>query len=378
MIAALVLGAQGAAPPLEPPHFGPQQEHDVRRSAARPPLTFGSPLPRPEIAEWVRGEAPDFADKSKTFLILFWSSAITPARESVPLVSAIAQKYQAQGVVAVAITQEPAEGVRPLIDSPAFTDRIQIPVGCDPDSSAFNQFMRSSWQSTVPTLFLAHNGQIEWIGTPREAERVLQAVLAGKWTPADRAEGFERDAATMQRATEYERQLQVLLDRRDWPALMDLVAKIEADEDESLAREGQLLRISILQKSGETAKSLETADTLLKSSKDWRVASEVSRMLVSELYPKPDLPRAMMAALRGIGLSSEREAFAFEALAEVQVRSGLPDLAIRSLNRALKIATPDERIAIEERIAELSTPTAPTPPPAPVAPTPQQVPPATP
>lgn len=360
---ALSIAGQVASPPippaqLEPPHFGPEQEREARRSPARPPLTFGSAMPVPEISDWARGTAPNFADKSKTFLILFWSSVITPARESVPVLSKLAEKYKSQGVEAIAITQEPVEGVQPLIDSPAYTDRIGVAVGCDPDGSAFNQFMRSSWQSTVPTLFIAHGGNIQWIGSPREAEPIIKAVVEGRWTPAGRNEQFERDAADALRAADYEKQLNILLDRRDWIALLALVGTIERDANESLAREGRLLRISVLQKSGETAQSLAAADALLKGSNDWRLASEVSRMLASNLYPKPDLSRAMMAGLRGLTLSKEREAFAFQALAEVQARSGQPDLAINSLNRALAIATPDERVEIEDRIAEISAPPA--------------------
>ena len=55
--------------------------------AVRPPLTFGSPMPIPDIEQWPRGAAPDFKDQSKTFLISFWSTAITPARESLTQLS---------------------------------------------------------------------------------------------------------------------------------------------------------------------------------------------------------------------------------------------------------------------------------------------------
>ncbi len=325
-------------------------------TVARPPLTFGSPMPLPEIAQWARGEAPDFSDKSKTFLLSFWSSSITPARESLTQLSKFADHYRDQGLVVVGVTEEPMAGIQPLLDSPKFREGVRFAIGCDPDRSTYRQFMTESWQVALPTAFLAQNGQIIWIGSPRDAGEVLESVFAGKWTPQGRRAAHEEAAAAMKRATDFEARIEILIDRREWDALLLVLDEMEKDPNASLAREGKLLRVSTLQQAGKTDEALRLCDSLVKSTRDWEVASEVAKMLVSQLFPRPDLGRATMAALRAIALSKKHQARAYCAMADVQFRGGQKDLAIQSLERALLLADSDEISIISERLAESRPP----------------------
>ncbi len=331
-------------------------------SAVRPPLTFESPMPIPDIEQWPRGVAPDFKDQSKTFLISFWSSAITPARESLKQLSKFSDEYLDQGLIVVAVTEEPAGGILPLLDSPKYKEGIQFAIGCDPDRSTYRQFMSESWQNTLPTAFLARAGKIVWIGNPRDAQDVLAAVFAGKWTPEGRKEIYEQRAAATKRFMDFEKKLEILIDRRQWDAALEVITEMEKDPNKSLAREGRLLRVSILQQAGKTSEALELCDDLVAKTKDWEVASEVAKMLASPLFPKPDLARATIAALRGISLSKKQEALAYVALAEVQMRSGQKDLAILSLDKSLLSADRDEIDLIQDRLAEIRTPPSSTPP----------------
>ena len=338
------------------------QAHAGQASAVRPPLTFGSPMPIPDIEQWARGAAPDFKDQSKTFLISFWSSAITPARESLTQLSKFADEYRDQGLIIVGVTEEPAGGILPLLDSPKYKEGIRFAIGCDPDRSTYRQFMSESWQNTLPTAFLARNGKIVWIGNPRDLKDVLAAVFAGKWTPEGRKEMYEQGAAATKRFMNFEKNLNILIDRRQWDAALEVVTEMEKDSNKSLAREGRLLRVSILQQSGKTAEALELCDSLIANSNDWEVASEVAKMLASPLFPKPDLARATIAALRAISLSKKQEALAYVALAEVQMRGGQRDLAILSLDKSLLLADLDEIDLIQNRLAEVRTPPSVQPP----------------
>ncbi len=339
----------------------PTQSEVGQATAVRPPLTFDSPMPIPDIEQWARGTAPDFNDKSKTFLISFWSSSITPARESLPRLSKLADQYRDQGLVIIGVTEEPAGGIQPLLDSPKFLEGIRFAIGCDPDRSTYRQFMSQSWQTTLPTAFLAHDGKIVWIGNPRDAKDVVAEVFAGTWSPESRRKAYEERANASKRATEFAKRLDVVMDRRQWDAALKVIAEMENDPNPLLAREGHLLRVSVLQQNEKTAEALEECDSLVATSKDWEVASEVAKMLASPLFPKPDLSRATVAALRGIAMSKQHEALAYYALAEVQTRSGQRDLAIRSLERALTLADPEEVDLIQERLADIQAPAIPAP-----------------
>ncbi len=354
---ALSIAQDGTGARVAPPG-GPADERETKRSAARPPLSFDSPMPIPDVEQWINGSAPNFSDPNTLFVFVFWASNITPAREALPRLSRLAETYRDKGVIVVAMTSEPADGVRPLIESPAYKSAVTIPVGCDPDRSTFQQFMTASWQTSLPTVFVAKGGKVLWIGTPREVEPVVISVLNGSWTPTGRKDSHDRDAATTKRAGAFEQRLNTLLDRRDFDGMLLILDEMERDSDPTLAREGALLRVGVLQQAGKSDAALRACDELLEKSQDWFVAAEVAKMLASPLFLKPDISRATLAALKAIALSKQKEALAYVALSHVQARGGQGDLAMRSLDRALALALPDQREAIQEEIEWLKDQTA--------------------
>ncbi len=333
----------------------------AQRIAARPPLSFGSPMPTPDVEKWLVASPPTLSDPTRTYLVSFWSSAVTPARESLAVLSKIERDFAERGVTVVAITGESADAVGPLFQDGPMKERVTIPIGCDPDLSATKQFMEASWQRTVPVTFIASRGVIQWIGPPRAAESVLRAVLDGAWTPETRRAAHERDAATAERAARFAERIQVQLDRKEWDALLVTVGEMEGDHDPLLAREGRLLRVAMLQQAGRTAEAIAAAKALLQHTRDWFVHAEVAKTLVSPLFPKPDMAMAMMAALASTTLSGGKEAMAFIALSDVQARSGQPDNAIRSLQRAAALALPEEQDEIDARLAMLTAKDEPPP-----------------
>jgi len=369
--ALLALGASGCASGAQqtepaPPSVAPQAEPTPPpapsgMSAARPPLTVGSPAPKSDVAVWIHGQQPDFSDSAKTWIVLFWSPAVTPARDSLPRLAKVAQRNRASGVEVVAIACEPVDTVAPLLETPRFKDRVDIVIGCDPDRSAWNDWMKPSWQTNVPACFIVHKGTIAWIGDPREAGAVVEAVLSGRWSPEGRRAMHEERAAALQRSAAFAERTQVAIDRREWDTLLDICREMSADKNPSIAREGRLLVISALQQAGRTDDSFAAADTILRHSTDWDTCAELATMLVSKLFEKPDFQRATMAALKAISLSKQREGLAFASLADVQLRSGQVTAARATLDRALTIIDPWDEEAVRSRIDLLSAP-EPTPP----------------
>ena len=162
--------------------------------------------------------------------------------------------------------------------------------------------------------------------------------------------------AVKQRGSEFEESISKHLDRKEYPQALDVVSKMEADQDSALAREGQLLRVAVLQQAGQTVEALASARALMRASRDWYTHAELAKMLASPLFPQPDFSLAMMAALGATTLAKDKEAQAFIALADVQARSGQKDLAVRSLQRAAAIAMPEDRDEIDSRIAAWTLP----------------------
>lgn len=351
------------APPSTAPHSEPTPPPPSSGlGVARPPLTVGSAAPRSDISHWLQGQEPDFADSSKTWIVLFWSPAVTPARDSLPRLSKVAQKHRDKGVEVVAIACEPLDVVAPLLETPRFKDRVNIAIGCDPDRSAWNDWMKPSWQTNVPACFIVHHGNIAWIGDPREAGAVAEAVQSGRWSREGRRAMHEERAAVLQRSAAFAERTQTAIDRREWDTLLDICREMSADKNPSIAREGRLLVVSALQQAGRTEDSFAAADTILRHSTDWDTCAELATTLVSKLFEKPDLQRATMAALKAISLSKQREGLAYAALADVQLRSGQVTAARVTLDRALSIIDPWDEEAVRARIDALQAPAPADPP----------------
>ena len=343
------------APPSPAPHSEPTPTPPSSGlGAARPPLTVGSAAPRSDISHWLQGQVPDFADSSKTWIVLFWSPAVTPARDSLPRLAKVAQRNRDKGVEVVAIACEPLDVVAPLLETPRFKDRVDIVIGCDPDRSAWNDWMKPSWQTSVPACFIVHQGNIAWIGDPREAGAVVEAVQSGRWSQEGRRAMHQERAAVLQRSAAFAERTQIAIDRREWDTLLAICREMSADKNPSIAREGRLLVISALQQAGRTEDSFAAADTILRHSTDWDTCAELATTLVSKLFEKPDLQRATMAALKAISLSKQREGLAYAALADVQLRSGQVTAARATLDRALAIIDPWDEEALRARIDALN------------------------
>lgn len=354
-------GASQTAP--APPSTAPQAEPTPpaaptpsSMSAARPPLTVGSAAPRSDIAHWLRGQQPDFSDSSRTWIVLFWSPAVTPARDSLPRIAKVAQRNRDKGVHVIAVACEPVDVVAPLLETPRFKDWENVSIGCDPDRSAWNDWMKPSWQTNVPACFIVHQGNIAWIGDPRDAGAVVEALQSGRWSREGRRAMHEERAAALQRSAAFAERTQIAIDRREWDSLLEICREMSADRNPSIAREGRLLVISALQQAGRTDDSLSAADTILRHSTDWETCAELATMLVSKLFEKPDFQRATMASLKAISLSKQREGLAYASLADVQLRSGQVTAARATLDRALTIIDPWDEEAVRSRIDALQTP----------------------
>lgn len=325
------------------------------RTAARPPVTFGSPLPKLDVTRWLVRE-PRAAVPGQVLVVSFWTPSTTPARDSLLILSKLATDINDPRLEIMAISNDSAEAITPLLEAPPLSARVHFPIGCDPDSSAFHQLMTSSWQTSMPMAFVFVDGLVQWIGPPRNAEPVVRAVLEGRWNSEARRAEFERDMAVKQRASEFDESISTHLDRKEFQQALDVVGRMESDPDAGLAREGQLLRVAVLQQGEQTAEAIAAAKSLMRSSRDWYTQAELAKMLVSELFTKPDISLATIAALGATTLSKEKEAQAFIALADVQARAGQHDLAIRSLQRAATLAMPEDRDEIDARLAAWTPP----------------------
>lgn len=166
MVTALALAAmlaQAAGPP------------------APPALSIGSKAPKPEVAAWVRGEAPEFWTPGTVYLVSFWATWSPPSRQALATLSRLGDELRGRGVVVVGVTDEQPEEVRRFAEREEWRGKARFALGADPDGSMRREWLDAARQRGLPTSFVVKEGVVQWIGHPRDAAATLGKVLDGSW-----------------------------------------------------------------------------------------------------------------------------------------------------------------------------------------------------
>ncbi|MDX2198580.1 MAG: TlpA disulfide reductase family protein [Phycisphaerae bacterium] len=160
-----------------------------------PAIEIGDPAPPLQISQWVRGEAVELkADVDRVYVVEFWATWCRPCTAVIPMLSRLQRKYEAQGLVVVAVSSEKDAEV----NVPEFVQRrearIAYRVAIDDKGQTKRAYLDAFGSpEIIPQSFVINQaGLIVWRGHPAELESVLEDVFAGRH---DIKAARERDAA---------------------------------------------------------------------------------------------------------------------------------------------------------------------------------------
>ncbi len=251
-------------------------------TTAADPLTIGSLAPALDIEHWVQtGEgafpqvttfAPD-----KVYVVEFWATWCGPCVSAMPHIAELQQKYAAQGVQVVSISDEPLETVQAFLDRQAPAQNAgaamtfrELTKGycltCDPDDSCGESYMRAAGQNGIPCAFLVgKTGLIEWVGHPMSIDPVLEQVVAGTWDRAAFAEQFRRE----QEWDLLQVAVMGMVREKDYDGALAAIEPVwEASADPQTRAKLSSLKINILLAAGRSEAARELIDTLISSASD--------------------------------------------------------------------------------------------------------------
>ena len=126
-----------------------------RRSVLQP----GTPAPELTADQWLNADgAVSLADlREKVVVVEFWATWCLPCWQSIPHLNKLHDRWKGEGVVVIALTDEPAEHVRKFVDEL----KIRYVVGTD-SLSGFDYAVDS-----IPQAFVIDgSGQVVWSGFP--------------------------------------------------------------------------------------------------------------------------------------------------------------------------------------------------------------------
>lgn len=165
------LGDEPAA--VEAPSAPAAVDADVSGFVAAPPF---------EATAWVRGEPVDVGGGGLV-LVEQWATWCGPCVEQIPHLAAL-QARHAGALTVVGVSDEDVGTVTPFVrrhEDMAYTIAVTTPAA----NGAWFDLARND---AIPYAFLVRGDRVLWHGHPEGVDAVVEAALAGTWTPALAAE----------------------------------------------------------------------------------------------------------------------------------------------------------------------------------------------
>jgi thiol-disulfide isomerase/thioredoxin len=169
--------------------------------AALRAIDLGDPAPALSIDKWVKGGPVDLqAGQGKhIYVVEFWATWCPPCRTSIPHLTQLQRKFNAQNVVIIGISDEEAAKVEPFVKSMA--DKMGYTVALDKERETFGAYMGAFDVNSIPHAFVINKmGKIVWHGHPMaRLDKVLEQIVAGTFDMA----AAQRIAKTEKLLAEY-------------------------------------------------------------------------------------------------------------------------------------------------------------------------------
>jgi peroxiredoxin len=142
--------------------------------------TVGAPAPAIAVTAWLNwdGAAPTVESlKGRVVLLEFWGTWCGPCVRAMPGVQKLHDRYRERGLTVLAISYESPEKLQPFLKENAFT----MPVGSDPEKKTIAAYGIRGWPTTI---VLDKEGKVAHVGSPYEAEAVVEKALGLEAGPA--------------------------------------------------------------------------------------------------------------------------------------------------------------------------------------------------
>lgn len=154
-------------------------------------LTPGMPAPKLEVQEFIKGEAVDGFKPGQVYVVEFWATWCGPCIRAFPHLSELQKEHGDKvKVIGVNIWERPYDDstlakVKAKVDEQG--DKMSYTVAYDgPNQKSDKAWMGAAGRNGIPSAFIVdQKGTVAWMGHPMGMDSVLEAVLAGKWSPEE-------------------------------------------------------------------------------------------------------------------------------------------------------------------------------------------------
>jgi thiol-disulfide isomerase/thioredoxin len=321
-----------------------------------PKLNVGDKAPKFEVKEFVKGDPLKDLAKGKVHVIEFWATWCPPCRESIPHLTELQKKNPEVNFIGVSAYERDFDKVKPFVkdmgDKMDYRVAIDaVPAGKTSDEGAMAKaWMDASGKAGLPAAFIVNgDGVVAWIGHPKEIDKALGDIVAGKWD-------VKAEALRVKEERVRERKFRVLITKlqkaQESGDAKGLLAAIDAaiQEDAKLevllgrAKFDALITLGDLDKAITYGRKL--VDDLYKA--DSAQLNELAWPLVDPERDKKADPKlikiAVDAAKKGAERTSNKDPNLLDTLACAYFADGDTAKAIETQEKAVKLRPEDDEL----------------------------------
>lgn len=366
---------------------------------------LGDPAAELKIANWVKGESIAMSGDAKNiYVVEFWATWCPPCRTSIPHLTEMQKQFKDKSVTIIGVTDEKQAVVAPFVKN--MGAKMDYRVAVDDDGETAKGYMQAYGINGIPHAFIVREKKVIWHGHPMDGlDKTLEEVIAGKYDLAKakakmKAEGLtekfreavaEGDDATADRVAQEiqaaikDNTLQIgsFDPAAEKKAIRSMVLKnqyrtavfrgqdeqaeefgkklVEVDPQADLKalRTEALVRKDITAYfgavtgkagSGTDARKLG-ADLAEKIKGQAELGNNIARsILTDDEIKERDIPLALQIAKQAVDDSQSKTAHILDTYARALFDSGKKDEAIKAQEKALSVASDEEKEGLEKTL----------------------------
>ena len=327
-------------------------------------LKIGDLAPKLQTGKWLRGQALQGFDSNHVYIVEFWATWCGPCRASIPHLSSLSQRYNANGLIVIGQNVWDSDSAVELFVK-GMGAKMDYRVTLDDKTTEQEGFMAEHWWKrqvhghAIPMAFVIdRERRIVWMGDPMELrEPMLDQILSGHFDLAKAAKDFDEQKQKHDTAERQEEdkmnQLNGALRAHEWDdattALEDLLGMLPQEQRKNFHPE---IRLQILFGQKKYQEAYKFAESFWEAApedclRDNNFAWTILTMPDSQ---SRDVRLALKFAERAANGRGGRKPALLDTLARAQFMCGRTNDAVRTMELAVKLAQGEGRVECEKAL----------------------------
>lgn len=145
---------------------------------------IGDPPPPLRVQRWIKGIPVKSFEKGKIYVVEFWATWCGPCKTFMPHLSALAHQYKDRVTfVAIDVYEQKTttiKQIKAVVDS--MGNKMDFAVAIDDNNFMAHKWVDTACSTSIPSTFVVNaEGDVAWIGHPKDLDEVLRKILTNTW-----------------------------------------------------------------------------------------------------------------------------------------------------------------------------------------------------